>query len=397
MMRNAASDESGQVLVLTAICITVLVGFLACSVDVGMLLYQKRLAQTAADCAAMAGISELNYAVEDGTTVTLAAQAAAAANGFTDGSNGTTVTVNVPPHSGPHAGNTEYLEVIVQRNVPTPFMGLFGFHTVSVSGRAVGGFAGGEGCLYTLGTSGIDISVNGTAQASVPDCDIYVDSTTSNAITVAGGATVTAKMIAVAAPSLASTTGLSPTPVTGVPPVSDPLAYLPEPTVPSNCSSTVLSSGTANYGCYAGISINGNNSLTLNPGLYIINGNISIGGSATVSGTGVTIYTNGSVSMNGNAPLTLSAPTSGTYNGILYFQSRSDSNSFSLTGTSGSSISGIFYAPLAPASYQGTSGATVNASFVVNTMSLGGTPVLHSYSLDSGPGNGPLGSSVVVE
>lgn len=397
MIRNAGSDESGQVLVLTAICMTVLVGFLACAMDVGMLLYQKRLAQTAADCAAMAGISELNFAVEDGTTVTAAAQAAAAANGFTNGSNGVTVTVNVPPLSGAHAGNAEYLEVVVQRNVPTLFMGLFGFRTVAVSGRAVGGFAGGEGCLYTLGTSGIDISVNGTAQASVPDCDIYVDSTDSNAISVAGGATVTSKMIAVAAPSLASTTGLTPIPITGVPPVSDPLAYLPEPTVPSNCSSTVLSSGAANYGCYAGIYLKGSNSLALNPGLYVINGDITIGGSATISGTGVTIYTNGTVSMAGNAPLTLSAPTSGVYNGILYFQSRSDSNPFSLTGTSGSSISGIFYAPDAAASYQGNSGATVNASFVVKTMSLGGNPVLHSYSLDSGPGNGPLGSSVVVE
>src|SRR5580704_16649247 len=110
-------------MVFTALSFTVLLGFLALATDVGILLNDKRVIQSAADCAAVAGAMELDYAIADGYATKnagaqAAAKAAATTNGFTNGGN-TTVTVNNGPSAGPHAGSAAYVEVIIQQNEPT--------------------------------------------------------------------------------------------------------------------------------------------------------------------------------------------------------------------------------------------------------------------------------------
>jgi uncharacterized membrane protein len=70
------SDESGQVLILTALSMTMLFGFLALAVDVGTLFDAKRRLQVAADAAATAGA--LDYSFNGSTTS--AQNAAKAAN-----------------------------------------------------------------------------------------------------------------------------------------------------------------------------------------------------------------------------------------------------------------------------------------------------------------------------
>ena len=114
---------------------TCLLGFVGLATDVGTLLNAKRKIQTAADSAAIAGAAELSYG--NATYVIAQAKADAVNNGQTDGSNGTTVTVNPPPVGGLHAGNANYVEVIVSQNQPTMFMKIFNLNTVAVSARAV--------------------------------------------------------------------------------------------------------------------------------------------------------------------------------------------------------------------------------------------------------------------
>ena len=122
MTRN---KESGQALVLAALALTVLSGFAGLAIDMGVLRYDKRVQQAAADTAAIACASDLAY----GHSSALAAAAAAAvSNGFSDntGATGTpcgtsspagciTVTVNSPPTSGPHNGNANAVEVYVSQ------------------------------------------------------------------------------------------------------------------------------------------------------------------------------------------------------------------------------------------------------------------------------------------
>src|SRR5712671_899107 len=98
--------QSGQVLIGAAVAMVVLAGFAGLAIDMGALRYQKRLQQSAADSAAIAGASNLTYGSSDWT---IGAQNAASQNGFSDG-GGTALgscegaavgTVCVEAHNGP--------------------------------------------------------------------------------------------------------------------------------------------------------------------------------------------------------------------------------------------------------------------------------------------------------
>jgi Flp pilus assembly protein TadG len=390
-------NERGSVLVLTAVWMALLLGFLAFASDMGMLLIQRRMAQTAADAAAIAGNAEINWASSDGTTVTAAAQAAAAENGFTNGSNGVTVTVNDPPLSGPYTGNSSYVEVIVQRNVPTFFLNLLNQNTMTVSARAVSGMGGDQGCVDTLGTSGYGILITGSSTVDLPGCSLMVNSSSSTAVYGTGTTSVTASQIGIVG-GYSVAGGVSPTPVT-INPVADPLAYLPQPTVPSGCSSSLTyggsSTASATYGCFTGIALSHGATLSLGPGLYVINGDVSVVGDAVLSGSNVTIYTTGSITVSNSATVSLTAPTTGTYNGILFFQSRTDSSADSLTGNVAPAIQGIFYAPDASMTITGSSSANIYASFVVSSLTLTGNTTIKSYGTING--SNPLLTPTLAE
>src|ERR1700733_14933047 len=99
-------DESGQSLIVAALCMTCLMGFVALAADVGVLLHERRLVQIAADSGAIAGASELGF-----SDVVAAATADATANGFTGAANGASVSVSIGPLTGPHTGDRNYVEV----------------------------------------------------------------------------------------------------------------------------------------------------------------------------------------------------------------------------------------------------------------------------------------------
>ncbi len=101
----------------------------------------------------------------------------------------------------------------------------------------------------------------------------------------------------------------------------------------------------------------------------ISGGNLTINGNATVTGTGVTFYfTNGAtISVSGSASLQLTAPTTGPYAGILFFQDPNDTNP-PLLGGVGNILSGVLYFPKAPLTLLGSSsiGAIVAQSLTLS-------------------------------
>ncbi|HUX44802.1 MAG TPA: hypothetical protein VMV57_08640 [Terracidiphilus sp.] len=392
-------QNDGNILILSSLSIMIMFGFVGLANDIGMVLWNKGNIQKAADCAAVAASAEMNYAAIDNTTIAAAAKKAAAQNGFTDGHDGVTVTVNNGPMSGPHAGNPQYVEVIVQRAVPTIFLRVFRMDTLSVGARAVSGFGGGQGCVFALGTSGTDIALSGGAIVESTKCQIFDNSSYSKALTVSTGASLSAKQIGIVGGYSANPSSISPTPVTGITAASDPLAYLQEPVVPSSCNGNLNLNGSSNYtltpGCYSNVSYTGGGSLTFTPGLYIITGNLNLNGSGVVTGNAVTFYITGSVSAT-NGILKLSAPTSGTHNGILLFQSRSNSTNISFSGGGSSVLEGIFYAPAANLSFTGSnSGAQYYISLVAKSVSFSGQSSLENYSLING--TSPIGAAKLVE
>jgi Flp pilus assembly protein TadG len=107
----------GIVVPMAALLLVGLLGVTAIAVDGGLLLADKRRVQAAADAAALAAAIELFTNSPTGTDLSGnaagSAQKTASDNGFTNKVNGTTVTVNIPPKSGPYTGINGYAEVII--------------------------------------------------------------------------------------------------------------------------------------------------------------------------------------------------------------------------------------------------------------------------------------------
>ena len=401
---NFLRDQRGQATILVALSITSLCGMVGLSVDVGMLFRAKRVLQTAADAAAIAGATGIRYG-----TWSASAKAAATLNGLTDGVNGATVTVNNSGQSGSHTG-TGYVEVIITQSEPTYFMKLFHLSSMNVSARSVAGLGPSSGCIFTLDPSGIDIGLTGNGSLSMPDCGIVVNSASSNAVNLTGVSDLSALSIGIVGGYQAgSNTTITPTPITGIPPVTNPLDYLSPPTFnPAACLADPHPSSSATLGpstaggtiCYNGLTVSGNGNITLNPGVYVINGSLSSSGNATISGTDVTFYLtapNGSLSLTGGGALNVSAPTSSSnpYAGILFYQDPNDTNSMKVSGNNNSQINGIFYAPAASLTLTGTSGSNFYADLVVHALSISGTGTLKNYSNVNS--NEPIQSARLVE
>src|SRR5262245_38367492 len=109
----------GKVVALVALCLIAIVGAVAIAADGGLLLDNRRRVQTAADMAALAAATDLfkNYQTNTGAdpdgSASDKAYAAAAAEGFPKNGSESTVTVNIPPTSGDHVGESGYVEVII--------------------------------------------------------------------------------------------------------------------------------------------------------------------------------------------------------------------------------------------------------------------------------------------
>jgi hypothetical protein len=191
--------------------------------------------------------------------------------------------------------------------------------------------------------------------------------------------------------SASGTPTFGPAPVTGITSVADPLAGLtgPCPIGLMNYGSEQLSGNsqaTISPGIYSQINVSGNAKLTLNSGTYIIEGGgLTVTGNASVSGTGVMIYNAGSnypssggnfggIALSGNGTFDLSAPTSGTYAGILVFQSRQNTRALAFSGNPMAGMSGVIYAANALLSMSGN--ASLQNPLDVGMLNLSGDVAL---------------------
>jgi len=101
--------KRGVILLIAAGLMFVLLAFVGLAFDVGYLQWSRRRAQTAADAAAMAGA----WAVQMSGSMVTEGRASSALNGFTNGSDNTTVTINNPPVTGTYTSDASAVEAIV--------------------------------------------------------------------------------------------------------------------------------------------------------------------------------------------------------------------------------------------------------------------------------------------
>jgi hypothetical protein len=348
------SGERGQVLPLFALALVVLFGAAALAVDVGYWRYQQRLAQSAADSAAIAGAGELAYPAA--ADVAAAAASDASANGFTDdGGASVAVTVNNPPAAGAYSGNAQGVEVVIRKKLPSFFNGVFGMQQW-ISVRAVALLnTNGIYCIYAL-AGDIDLRGGGRGGITAPTCGLI----TNQDLVVTGQANVDAVTIGYVGDGPGGGSYPLAQPMKSVP-VSDPCqtiagcAYLADLTLnhPGILHSGCQPFPAANPlppGEYC-VPLSG--SLTLSPGLFVLDQGMTSG---DITGSGVTIYNGGTggLTYNGNVNVILSAPTTGPTAGMVYYQAPGNTGSFTKNGAAGTvDLTGGFYAPSCDFTFNG--------------------------------------------
>jgi len=409
----AARRRNGTVVVAVGVCLIGMLAVIALSLDGGLLLDKRRKVQAAADAAALAGASELykswfsNKGLDEGPKRGTGPEAGAIAtfvkdiakeNGFEDGVDGTTVEVHIPPTSGPFTGVLGHCEVKISCEQKRYFSRVFGpTDNVPIGARAV---ARGQdstinnGIIVLNPTLKGSFSTGGGGTVTVGgSAGVIVDSNNSEAMIANGGGTVTAPYYDVTGVSGWSTPGggsFGGTINSGVEPTPDPLRNLPTPTTAGmvtrstkKLSYSSATNITLKPGLYiGGIAVSGKGNITLESGIYYMQGGFSFGGQGTLTGYNVLIYNDpqsnsDTISLSGGGAITLTPMDTGPYQGICLFQSRTSTYQpvCSVTGSGAAplSITGTFYIPKANLNVTGNGTQdTIGSQYISDTLTLGG-------------------------
>jgi Flp pilus assembly protein TadG len=369
-----AKSERGSIAIISAVSLPFLLGFGALAVDASLWVRAKNGVQGAADAAANSvGASAVGG--DSAAHKVAEAQGVSATNGYQNGVNGVTVTLNHPPTSGAHVGNALAYEVIVSAPQQLYLASVFrGLTAPTVSGRAVVLTTTSPACILALSTASPPngtIPVNGNAPLNAQNCDVDADSPSANSINTSGGGSISTSNIR----TVGGITGSNIT-VTGAerpngPYIADPYAgtrSIPPipPFQPNNqnkwTGNVQNPSGVIAYN--GNVQVQGN--VTLAPGVYIIsNGGLSMtANNASLSGNGVTIILtspapstdNGNINITGGS-LNLTAPTTGSTRGLVFWaDARLPEVTDTFAGSTSSKIVGAVYLPSHDLKYAGNSG-----------------------------------------
>jgi hypothetical protein len=376
LLRRLSRDQNGATAITTALVLLVLVGFVGLGTEVGMWYAERRAMQNASDAAALGAGFDIYKNGKKSTGITAAGQADSAKNGFANGENNVTVTVNYPPKSGKYANKNTAVETVVSKTRASLFASFFMDGPVDIKVRSVA-FVKYVGVYCILALSPHDeaaLLFEGTADVQLKNCGINVNSDDGDGAMTAKGASVVGATYADIVGGLNQTNNadLDLGEInTGADAVDDPYAHLDIPNG-SGCDYTDFVVGanktkTLSPGRYCnGLKIQG--TAYLQAGEYVIvGGTFDVASSAHVTTDtvdGVTIFLTGSgsdyakVTINGGAHINIVATTEGAYKGLAFFQDRDapiiDSGSPNkLNGGSSMIITGAIYFPNQRLSFSG--------------------------------------------
>ncbi len=377
-------SDKGQIIVIIALSIVVIMGMTALAVDGTRFYSDRRSSQAAADSAALAGAgaaaqSIKNYLPSDfycgsslGATASTNAIQAAIENAAKDG-----VTLANDTSSPSHVYVTcesddfsDYLDIHIQVTTETTLrFGQVLYHQPLVGvveavsrvypqqnlafGNAIASLSDNcsDGGIYLDGTSNIVIHDGGVFSNSCLSGKGHI----KLLVTGAEIQYVT---------NLVDTGGA----------IFDPLPSkspekLPEIDIDSpDCSSlehkgAITHGGNLYQGIYDTILINNSETLFLHPGLYCLDGDFRVNGTAIITGYNVTIYMrSGQIDLTGTSSVNLTAPNCITLacgvppaiRGILFFIDPLNTSPVKFSGTATSDFMGTIYAPNSEVVVNGT-------------------------------------------
>lgn len=388
--------QGGQAIVLVALSSMAMLMAVGLAIDAGQLFVARRTMQEAADAGAYAGAVVI-YQGGSQSDAVAAATVDILRNGYADGGDGglTSVTVNLPPASGPYAGNNTHIEVLISTRVRTALVpGQSLLNDVAV--RAVAGAEplnngyaimtldrGDTPNAFHVGTNG-DVHLSGGG--------ILVNSTSSIA---ADSDQCTASRFTIEEPYgtdiSGSATGCFPSTGSGLntahPQQADPFAGFPPPSVEGMTVYNSLPGGDPmiiNPGVYTvQIKASGNVVIRMNPGIYVLKAGMDGSGNAGIVSEigGVFIFnttmnypepggTCGGLNLAGNASSDLKAMTTGTYPNLLVYQDPACTEPVKIDGNGSFAGSGTIYVPNAAFIFDGNNATLTGSQLVAKTVDI---------------------------
>lgn len=355
--RELVLDRSGSVAVVMALVLPLVVGMVTMGVETGLWFAAKRELQSAADGGALSGAFEVQ--AQTGTAAIVQAANRDALRNARTANPVPTIEVNTPPLAGRYLGDARSVEVIVRQPQTLLFAKMF-LGSLGVTARAVGRAGSpGDYCVIALeAAAASSAEFTGSAHIDLGNCGIAANSSHEQALEVSGSAEVRALFAEMVGGYRVSGSGslLVDEVITGSSAIDDPYADLDIGT-PGACSGVTKYQGAATISPQTwcgGISFEANADVTFQPGVYYVKGGeFKVNGNATLRGSGVTIVLTdyagdwARITINGGADVELSAPTSGPFSGVLFYQDRNapTSGSHSFNGGATMELTGVIYIP----------------------------------------------------
>ncbi|MEX1158278.1 MAG: pilus assembly protein TadG-related protein [Thermomicrobiales bacterium] len=366
--------EPGQVLIIFALAIFVLVGFVALSIDAGFLMAERRQTQSAADAGALAAAKSLF----DGKTGEITAAGVAYASDNADVPD-EGVVVNWPPSSGDFAGDNRYVEVQVTADVDKFFVGAVYSGDWEVDASAVAGveLLGANYALITLDRDddpGIYMNGNSTLTLTGDHASAYgsTDVDGNGNLVVTGSVDSHGDISGVGtAPD-----GIHP----NIPYIPDPMAGVPAPPKPANEEEGCNDDCDLVPGAYTNKTINCKNVCNFAPGLYYFEDsdvtNQSTNAEMNGAGGVMFYFTGDSTFDSKNGAVNLRAPASSPYaggqDGMVFWSA--SCNLIDFQGNGDFYLHGIVYAPCAKVVMHGTPGGDgIKGQWIVDRVEVKGT------------------------
>jgi Flp pilus assembly protein TadG len=319
LCRRLAGDARANVALIFALTLVPVSLAVGGGIDYARAYNVREVLQNAIDASVLAG-ANADYS------------SAVATNVFNTQVTGVEGTIGSPSYSTD--GNGIFTGK-VSAKVPNYFLTLAGMSNVAVSvtASATKKTTSAKVCvLLTNKSASQALTLNGGVAITASNCEVDVMSTASSAAIFNSNTTLAASGICIASNSVIDNGGDHANLAKGCATATDPFSgSLPSPTASSctyNSPLYTTPSVTLNPGVYCGnLYFQGLSSqtVTLNPGVYILkNSNWYFNsGNTKIVGYGVTIYfvdVYSSLWFNNRAAVTLSAPTAGTYSGILMYE-----------------------------------------------------------------------------
>lgn len=359
------SPARGQALVIIALALVGLAGMAGLVVDGGNVFLDRRSAQNAADSAALAAAF---HRIRGGHNFVFEAMQSAAQNGYDNNGTSNVVEVFSPPQSGSHAGDLDYIQVIITSHVTTYFARVIGRTSVTNVVSSTARTKGAENAALMDGAAVISLApssdcndqkafwIHGTATLDVTGGGIFVNSNNKScAFLQSGNGTVRVNnghtIAIVGGASIQKPPLITPGVAVGTIPVGyPPPFFLPE--IHCEEEAAISEDGTSMSPGSWTETFPPEGVTQLEPGVYCLEDGMDV--KSDLEGKDVTFQVNaGEVRFDGTSQIMLDAPDSDETAGLLIYMPVENSSNVVLDGGPGSSIQGTILVPGAPILFKG--------------------------------------------